>query len=123
MSRIGTIEEVLNNGETELWGFIRTLSYDFKFQLIKNPEQNGENSPAYLAYTKSPQNHLVEVGVAWKNKAKRYGADQSDFLSITFDDPSFDKRLNVVAFPQDDQKTWAITWRRRQDKTRNSEAA
>jgi uncharacterized protein (DUF736 family) len=123
MSKIGSIEEVLNNGEKELWGYIRTLSFDFKFQMVRNPDQNGMNSPDYLISTKSSQGHLVPVGVAWLKKPKRYGVDQNEFLSLTFDDPSFEKPLYVAAFSQDDGKNWNVTWRRRQERANNSEAA
>jgi uncharacterized protein (DUF736 family) len=123
MSKIGTIEEVLNNDEKELWGYIRTLTFDLNFQMARNPDRNGMNSPDYLISTKSLQGHLVPIGVAWLKKPKRYGSDQSDFLSITFDDPSFIEPLNVAAFIQDDGKNWNVTWRRRQERASNSEAA
>lgn len=122
MSKIGTIEEVLNNGETEFDGQIRTLDHSFNFRMISNPDRNGMNSPDYLILAKSISGHDVQLGVAWRKKPTRFGADQNDFLSITLDDPSFEKPLNVAAFVQANGQTWDITWRRRQDRT-NSEAA
>ena len=121
MSKIGSLIEVENEGEIEFDGQIRTLAHDFDFRMIGNPDQNGMGSPDYLILTKVSSGHEVPIGAAWRRKPKRYG--ENDFLSITFDDPSFEKPLNVAAFVQPDGRNWVITWRRRMERNSQSEAA
>lgn len=122
MSKLGTMIEVLNNGEIEFDGQIRTLNLSITFRMISNPDQSGTSSPDYLILAKNSFGHEVQLGAAWLKKPNRFGSDQKDFLSITLDDQSFEKPLNVTAFVQADGKTWDITWRRRQEKP-NNEAA
>ena len=116
MSRIGNLEEVQNNGEKELWGHIRTLELDLNLRLVQNEDQRSDHSPAWLILTKSRQGHEVQIGGAWKKLPKAPGLSGEEFLSLTFDDPSFDKSMNVAAFTEDGGKTWDIMWRRRQDR-------
>ena len=116
MSKLGTLEEVENNKEKELWGHLRTLDLDLNLRLVKYPDQRSNNSPDWLILTKSKQGHEVEVGSAWKKLPKNLGISGEEFLSLTFDDPSFPKTMNVAAFTEDGGKHWDIMWRRRQDR-------
>jgi uncharacterized protein (DUF736 family) len=122
MSKLGELEEVLNNGEKELWGHLRTLELDLILRLTKNPDQRSPNSPDWIIWTHGKHGRDVQIGSAWRKLPKALGLSGEEFLSITLDDPSFGQSMNVAAFTEDNGKTWRISWRRRQDR-QDSEAA
>jgi uncharacterized protein (DUF736 family) len=55
----------------------------------------------------------VEIGAAWLKKRKD-GSGEA-FLTITLDDPSFDRPINIAAFPEKDGG-YQISWRRQADR-------
>lgn len=113
--KIGELKEVLFDGEPGFEGFVRTLDLDLSIQLQPNNDKQTDQSPDLYVLTKSRMGHWVQVGNAWKKLPKRTGVAGEEFISITIDDPGFEKAINVAAFHQID-KSWDVTWRRRQDR-------
>ena len=121
VTQIGTIEEVLNGGETEYWGQIRTLDYSLDFVMRTNEDIRNPTSPSYLVFAKAKTGSDVHVGNCWTRQPKSNGLSGREFFSLTFDDPSFERPLNVAAFT-DDGKRWRISWRRRIASAKPAEA-
>ncbi len=110
MTTIGTIQETDINGFKELKGQISTLHLNINFKLIKNKQKSNPNDPTYMINTQSLNGSDVQVGSVWEKSCQN---SEDIFLSMTFDDPSFDKPLNVAAFKNNPER-WDIVWRRRQ---------
>lgn len=119
MTTIGTIQETESNGFKEMKGQISTLHLNINFKLIQNKNKSGSNDPNYIINIQSLNGSDVQIGSAWEKTNQNTG---EMFLSITFDDPSFDKALNVAAFKNNPNK-WDIVWRRRQNTQTQNEAA
>ena len=117
MSKIGELEEALNDGEKELWGHIRTLTRDLTIRLAKNKDARSNNSPEWNIFAKNKSGQDVQIGSAWRKLPKSRGLAGEEFLSLTIDDPSFEGPMNVAAFTEDGGKRWDIMWRRRQDRS------
>ncbi len=113
--KIGELKEVTFDLEPGFDGYIRTLDIDLNIELRPNPDKRSEQSPNFLIVTRSPSGHWVQIGNAWKKLPKGVELAGDEFLSLTIDDPSFNRSMNVAAFLRED-KTWDITWRRRQDR-------
>lgn len=69
-----------------------------------------DNAPAFdVFYKPKGGEHYRPIGQAWlKNSDK---VDGGDFLSLTLDDPAWDKPLSFSAFPRDDG-TFRLVWQR-----------
>ena len=119
--KIGELKEVTFDLEPGFEGNIRTLELDLKIELRPNPDKRSEQSPEFLVVTRAPSGHRVQIGNAWKKLPKSLGLAGDEFLSITIDDPSFSRSMNVAAFLREN-KTWDVTWRRRQDRLDNDAA-
>lgn len=113
MSVIGQLEEIKQSGRSEFVGYVRTLQLALRFRLAENQSGNSPEAPHYLIVAKSIDGREIQIGAAWKRRAKAQATEGDEFLSITFDDPSLEKPLNVAAFRKADG-FWDITWRRRQ---------
>ena len=113
--KIGELKEVTFDLEEGFEGWFRTLELDLIIQLRPNPDKRSDNSPNFVVLTRTRSGQWTQVGNAWKKTRKKLGMMGEDFLSITIDDPSFDKSINVAAFLRE-EKTWDVMWRRRQDR-------
>ena len=103
MSYIGSIEKILNTGVTEYWGYLSTLELDIKFVIRENEDQRSPNSPTHLIIAKSKNGSEVQIGNAWLRTPKALSTGAYEFFSLTFDDPSFNKPLNVAAFTENEK--------------------
>ena len=117
MTTIGKLRKrtgIVVDGEI-LDGQISTLELELRFTLVRNEQARSENAPQYRIVARNRAGVAVAIGAAWL-KRKR-GAEQGrDFLSMTFNDPSFARPLNVAAFPSDVPEEWNILYRRRQSR-------
>lgn len=113
MATIGQIRKVDDFGKQLLEGEIATLSFSIKFTLQENPTRKSGNSniPDYLILVKNAAGTPIQVGLVWKKTSKKIGASMTEYLSMSFDDPSFPKPLHVTAF-ENSEDTWNIVWNR-----------
>lgn len=116
MLAIGSIQTIEERGYVQHRGEIHTLDLDLDFWLETNSASSSDAAPAFTIFAKSRSGRTVRIGSAWKKTIKTARRAGEEFLSLTFDDPSFPAPLNVAAFKTDRQGAWDITWRRRQDR-------
>lgn len=111
--KIGELQQ-LDGGEFK--GQFRTLTAGARLRLDRNQKRD-DNSPDYIVNALTDDGELVAIGNAWSKESNANGRAMR-FLSITMDDPSWDKPLNVAAFPIDGRPgVLELTWRReRQDR-------
>lgn len=110
--KIGTLKEISGTGKRQFQGAISTLNLDLTI-LLKEVVIDAPNAPNFTVLAKSENGKECEIGAAWRKTPVRYAEHMDEFLSLTLDDPSFDQRLNIAAFPKGNGE-WDITWRRRQ---------
>lgn len=116
MSTIGRIQR-RSTKSGDVWeGYVSTLIYNFRFKLVPAPQSSNPNAPKFHIVTRSNAGTDVVIGAAWVKTIKRGSKEGEEFLTLTFDDPSFPKSLNVAAFKNDTTGDYEITFRRRQDK-------
>lgn len=116
MTTIGTLKLVHDGPEPILVGSIKTLSLSLDIVMRPTGEASNSIRPSHRVFAKSGGQY-AEIGSAWTKEMtspEKYG---QTFLSITLDDPSFPHPLNVSAFKHANTDEYAITWRRRQDRT------
>ena len=115
MSTIGRIQRRATKGGDLLEGYISTLIYNFRFKLVAAPTSANPNAPKYHIVTRNNAGIDVVIGAAWVKTIKRGEKEGDEFLTLTFDDPSFPKSLNVAAFKNSDTGDYDVVFRRRQD--------
>jgi uncharacterized protein (DUF736 family) len=63
-----------------------------------------------VEYAPRRDGDFYEVGAAWIKPLRQ---SDGEFLSITIDAPTFDKPLNLAAFPPDEKgQPWRLQWSR-----------
>jgi uncharacterized protein (DUF736 family) len=113
MTTIGQLSEIKHGTRLGFAGQIRTLQMSIRFQMLENQSRNSAEAPDYVIVAKNRDGSDVKIGAAWKKQSKAQATAGEEFLSITIDDPSLEKPLNVAAFRKT-EGNWDITWRRRQ---------
>lgn len=98
-----------------LEGYVATLLHSFRFRLIRITKSDNPSAPSYRIVTWSNAGTEVEVGAAWTKTIKRGDHSGEDFLTLTIDDPSFPRPLNVAAF-KTDNGDYEVTYRRREER-------
>lgn len=119
MSKIGYLKSTSPNDTSELVGVISSLDLAINIRLTPNEQSGSEQAPSHRIMSRNPAGLEVEIGSAWTKtiqNSNRYG---EVFFSMTLDDPSFAKPLNVAAFKDPHEDVWNITWRRRQETAQN----
>lgn len=116
MSTIGKLKTIREGRGEYLIGNIRTLEISLNLKLYPIAEIASADSPSYRVFASGKNGEEIEIGAAWKKTMKNPGKLGEEFLSVTIDDPSFPRALNVAAFKEPDGETWLITFRRRQFK-------
>lgn len=117
--KIGNLKEYRDAGGSEFHGYIACLNLDLTLRLIASSSQNS-NAPDYIVMAKNETGRECQIGAVWKKQTSRnVDGVITDFLSLTLDDPSFARALNVAAFPTG-KGEWDITWRRRQAQAENA---
>ena len=116
MSTIGRIQRRTSKTGDVWEGNVSTLIYNFRFRLVAAPTSANPMAPKYHVVTKNNAGMEVIIGAVWVKTIKSGAREGEEFFTITFDDPSFPKSLNVAAFKNPDTGDYDITFRRRQDK-------
>ncbi|MEQ8268302.1 MAG: DUF736 domain-containing protein [Parvibaculum sp.] len=114
MSNVGYLTPETDGGEEVLIGQIRTLELSVDLSLRPTGEGTTSRRPSHRIFAKSAQGRLTQIGSAWTKELKGPDRMGETFLSLTLDDPSFIRPLNVSAFKDADASGYTITWRRRQ---------
>lgn len=99
-------------------GSLRTLDVSAKLRFDRNERGRADNAPDYIVSAVTGDGELVEIGAAWAKESNANGRAVR-FLTMTLDAPSWDRPLNLAAFPSDDDRDGSldIQWRReRQDR-------
>jgi uncharacterized protein (DUF736 family) len=76
-----------------------------------DPGAGDPRQPQFVVeYQPRRDGDFYEVGAAWIKKLRQ---SDGEFLSITIDAPTFDKPLNLAAFPPDEKgQPWRLQWSR-----------
>jgi uncharacterized protein (DUF736 family) len=115
MSKIGMIEERQNANGLVLAGSIQTMELSFNFFLEAAAASDNPSAPSHRICAWSKSGEAVPVGSAWTKQITKPGREGETFFTLTFDDPSFDRPLNVAAFKNAQSGNWDVMFRRRQD--------
>lgn len=116
MATIGQLNATTVDGQQVLRGRIGTLKLDEEVILRPTGSPRDDNRPSHRVYAQRANDNEVEVGAAWTKTFKATDGSLNEMLSINLDDPSFDRPINVAAFPNGEPGRFDIRWRRRQDR-------
>lgn len=119
MPKVGYLKPTSPNETSEFVGMISSLDLALNIRLTLNEQTGSAQAPTHKIMSRNAAGLEIEIGSAWTKTiqtANRYG---ETFYSMTLDDPSFDKPLNVAAFKDSHEEIWNITWRRRQENSQN----
>lgn len=116
--KIGYLKPVTCGKPQELYGEIKTLELNVQINCVPIPTKTKDTAPDYTIYA----HDNIAIGAAWRKSKQQTGDTAFEFLSITIDDPCLSKALNVAAFQQENG-TYEITWRRRQNSQKQNEVA
>ncbi|MEA2823011.1 MAG: hypothetical protein QOJ86_5015 [Bradyrhizobium sp.] len=88
-------------------GFVKTLSVQHSGIVLRPDEKTGVKGPDYRVVFDAEE-YASEIGAAWKRTSE---AGQ-EFLSVSIDDPSFERPINAALFLDDEDNTAALLWNR-----------
>jgi len=95
-------------------GVISTLELSLTIELRPHPRRGtSEKTPTHIILGKSPDGRTVEIGAAWLRDVKWGSHAGKKFLSLSIDQPSFSKPLNLAAYPPEVGDEWDVVFRRR----------
>lgn len=94
-------------------GRLLTLKLDLAVRLIANGDRRSDNAPDFIIVTSNAAGSDVPIGSAWRRMARSTDHQGSEFLSLTIDDPDFERPLNVAAYQSGQPDLLDIVWRRR----------
>ena len=94
--------------EEKLKATIKTRLLILECFLVANDQKSSDQAPDYRLVEIIKDSDEVEIGAAWTKRSQKTG---EEYLSLSIDDPSFDKRLNAYAFKQGEGH-WDIVWSR-----------
>ena len=110
---IGKIHKLNLNGDEKLKAVIKMRTLSLECFLEENEFQNSDASPKYRIVEINPQGDEVEIGAAWEKRPKSGG---DPYLSLSIDDPSFEKPIHLYAFKKGEGH-WDIVWQRPRQRT------
>jgi uncharacterized protein (DUF736 family) len=110
--KIGTLKSQQINNRHEWHGRIQTLDVAINIKLVPNAQKRSDGAPDFAIYAQSANGQSIEIGAGWKKGRIREDGEVFEFISLTLDDPSLSKPLNVAAF-KNETGEWDITFRRR----------
>jgi uncharacterized protein (DUF736 family) len=113
MSELGRLSPAKPNDLSLLTGYIQTLHTRLSISLSGDESMCDAREPSYRIYARARHGGDVQIGSAWLKTAKRGPRIGTRFFSITIDDPTLDRPLNVAAFRDDTSGDWIVIWRRR----------
>jgi uncharacterized protein (DUF736 family) len=99
-------------------GFVRTLSIEHAGIVLRPADKTGYKGPDYRVIFDAEE-YGLEIGAAWKRTSE---AGQA-FLSVSIDDPSFERPINAAMFLDDEDNTAALLWNRPKAKTAETASA
>lgn len=103
MAIIGTFSRAKTGG----WeGKIRMLSAAMSARFVPNDNRESEAAPHFRLLS-----DCSELGAAW---VRHSGADNTEFLSVQLDDPTFDRPISAALFYADNGERAHLVWNRRQ---------
>jgi uncharacterized protein (DUF736 family) len=103
MPIIGTFNKAKAGG----WeGKIRMLSAAMTARFVPNDNRDSEASPHFRLLSE-----CSELGAAW---VRRTGADNTEFLSVQLDDPTFERPISAALFYSESGERAHLVWNRRQ---------
>jgi uncharacterized protein (DUF736 family) len=82
------------------------LSAAMSARFVPNDNRESEASPHFRVLSDSS-----ELGAAW---LRRSGADNTEFLSVQLDDPTFERPISAALFYADNGERAHLVWNRRQ---------
>jgi len=113
---IGELKETTTKAGKILVGVISTLQISLTIELHPAPKTDNTRSPNHFIYAWGENGVRIKVGAAWIKTMKRGPSAGEEFLTLTIDDPSLQRPLNVAAFKNTETGNWDIMFRRRQEK-------
>jgi uncharacterized protein (DUF736 family) len=103
MAIIGTFSKAKTGG----WeGKIRMLSAVMSARFVPNHKRETDAAPNLRLLS-----DCSELGAAW---VRRSGADNTEFLSVQLDDPTFERPISAALFYADGGERAHLVWHRRQ---------
>lgn len=103
MAIIGTFSKAKSGG----WdGKIRMLSATMTARFVPNDNRDTEAAPHFRLLS-----DCSELGAAW---VRRSTSDNSEFLSVQLDDPTFERPISAVLFYAANGERAHLVWNRRQ---------
>ena len=100
MAQIGTF--TVKDGKYT--GTIRTMTINFKAQLVPNKNKVNASAPAYRLYAGG-----AELGAAWREESK---TGDKPYLAMKLDDPSFAAPIRAAFFENPEDGTGVMVWSR-----------
>ncbi|MEY9148705.1 DUF736 domain-containing protein [Bradyrhizobium elkanii] len=100
MATIGSFKKVGNDFQ----GQIITLSLQAKgVRIVAEPNRASENAPSHRVYV-----GRAEIGAGWSKRSE----EGRDYLSLKFDDPSFNAPIYANLFEDEDGEGYTLLWSR-----------
>ena len=99
-------------------GFVRTLSIEHAGIVLRPAEKSGGKGPDYRVIFDAEE-YAFKIGAAWKRTSE---AGQA-FLSVSIDDPSFERPINGALYLNSEDNVAALYWNRPKAKTAESSSA
>jgi uncharacterized protein (DUF736 family) len=112
---IDELKEIEGKSGKTLSGSIATLQITLLIELQPAPPSDNPKVPAYNVLARSENGIWIKVGAAWIKTITRGTNSGEEFLTLTIDDPSLRRPLNVAAFKNLVTGHWDIMYRRRQE--------
>lgn len=98
---MAVIGEFTTNGNA-ITGQVRTLTVSMKARL--NPvERTSRDAPDFRITAGA-----AEVGAGWN----KISGDGEPYISVTFDDPSFNAPINAALWPSQTEGDYTLVWNR-----------
>jgi uncharacterized protein (DUF736 family) len=102
MAIIGTFCKAKTGG----WeGKIRMLSASMSARFVPNDNRESDGAPHFRLVS-----DCSELGAAW---VRRSGSDNSEFLSVQLDDPTFERPISAALFYSESGERAHLVWTRR----------
>jgi uncharacterized protein (DUF736 family) len=101
---MAVIGKFQHSSPEEFSGFIRTLTIDAKVKIAPMSFEADDNRPNYRVMT-AVGGH--EIGAGW---IKRSQSDDSSYISVQIDDPSFPEPIRAILKERDG--TFDLIWTR-----------
>lgn len=113
MSVIGSLRQSDLKNLNEFVGRIDTLDLALSVRVVRTSDRPSDRAPSHVVLARGKSGSEVQIGSAWMKVTPGDAGEEVTFLSVTLDDPSFDRPLNIAAFQSSEVGRWDVSWRRR----------